>query len=89
MKNAECIIEQYRGGKLVRTFTPSTDHAYPWTMNVRGKRYRRTHGWVLSKILPTLVAGSPFMTRVVATRVIAGDSLTSRSSQQASSLQAR
>jgi hypothetical protein len=65
MKNSECTIEQYRRGKLVRTFTPTTDESYPWQMNVNGKSYRRTHGWVLSKILPTLVEGSPFVTRVV------------------------
>lgn len=65
MKNAECIIEQYRGGKLVRSFTPTLDQNYPWSMNVNGKSYRRTHGWVLSKILPTLVEGSQFTTKVV------------------------
>lgn len=65
MKNSECIIEQYRRGKRVRTFTPTTDQNYPWSMHVNGKRYRRTHGWVLSKILPTLVEGSAVVTRVV------------------------
>jgi hypothetical protein len=65
MKNSECTIEQYRRGKLVRSFTPATDQRYPWNMNVNGKSYRRTHGWVLSKILPTLVEGSQFVTRVV------------------------
>lgn len=65
MKNAECIIEQYRSGKLVRSFTPTLDQNYPWSMNVNGKSYRRTHGWVLSKILPTLVEGSQFTTKVV------------------------
>lgn len=65
MKNSECTIEQYRGGKLVRSFTPTTDKTYAWNMNVNGKSYRRTHGWVLSKILPTLVDGSPFATKVV------------------------
>jgi len=65
MKNSECIIEQYRGDRLVRSFTPSEDQKYPWNMNVNGKIYPRTHGWVLSKILPTLVDGSRFTTRVI------------------------
>jgi hypothetical protein len=65
MKNSECIIEQYRGGKLVRSFTPTGDTTLPWRMNVNGKSYLRTNGWVLSKILPTLVEGSPFTTKVV------------------------
>lgn len=65
MKNSECIIEQYRGKKLVRTFTPTDDQAYPWRMEANGKSYLRTNGWVLSKILPTLVDGSQFRTRVV------------------------
>jgi hypothetical protein len=65
MKNAACIIEQYRGDKLVRSFTPAEDPRYPWIMNVNGKRYRRTNGWVLSKILPTLVDGAQFTTRVI------------------------
>lgn len=65
MKNSECIIEQYRGDKLVRTFTPSEDQSRPWRMNANGKSYLRTNGWVLSKILPTLVEGSRFTTRVV------------------------
>ncbi len=65
MKNSECIIEQYRGGKLVRAFTPAPDKAYPWSMRANGKSYRRTSGWVLSKILPTLVEGSRFKTVVV------------------------
>lgn len=65
MKNSECVIEQYRGGKLVRTFTPAQDKAYPWRMGVNGKSYPRTSGWVLSKILPTLVEGSRFKTKVV------------------------
>lgn len=60
MKNCECIIEQYRGGKLVRSFIPTEDEAWPWNMNVNGKTYRKTNGWVLSKILPTLVEGAPF-----------------------------
>ncbi len=68
MKNSECIIEQYRGGKLVRTFTPAADKAYPWSMLVNGRSYPRTSGWVLSKILPTLVEGSRFKTIVVPTR---------------------
>lgn len=65
MKNSECIIEQYRGGKLVRSFTPAPDKAYPWSMRANGKSYPRTSGWVLSKILPTLVAESRFKTIVV------------------------
>ena len=65
MKNSECVIQQYRAGKLVRTFTPSDDVAQPWRMNVGDKIYMRTNGWVLSKILPTLVEGSPVTTRVV------------------------
>jgi hypothetical protein len=65
MKNSECVIEQYRGGKLVRSFTPTEDQSYPWNMNVNGKSYLRTSGWVLSKILPTLVEGSQFTTKVV------------------------
>ena len=66
MKNCEFIIEQYRGDKLVRSFTPTGNEAWPWSMNVCGKRYLRTNGWVLSKILPTLVEGSRFRTKVVA-----------------------
>lgn len=65
MKNSECIIEQYRGDTLVRSFTPTGDQKLPWSMNVNGKAYLRTNGWVLSKILPTLVEGSPFITRVI------------------------
>lgn len=65
MKNNECIIEQYRGDKLVRTFTPTADPKLPWSMNVNGKSYLRTNGWVLSKVLPTLIEGSSFTTRVV------------------------
>jgi len=65
MKNSECIIEQYRGDTLVRTFTPSGDETRPWSMNAGGKSYLRTNGWVLSKVLPTLVEGSQFTTRVV------------------------
>lgn len=65
MKNSECIIEQYRGDKLVRSFTPTGDPALPWRMDVNGKSYLRTHGWVLSKVLPTLVEGSPVTTKVV------------------------
>jgi hypothetical protein len=72
MKNNECTIEQYRSDKLVRTFTPTDDPIWPWSMNVSGKSYLRTHGWVLSKILPTLIEGSPITTRVVATKVTAG-----------------
>lgn len=64
MKNSECTVEQYRRGKLVRSFTPTTDQSHPWIMTVNGKSYRRTHGWVLSKILPTLVEGSEIVTRV-------------------------
>jgi len=65
VKNSECTIEQYRGDKLVRSFTPTGDKTWPWRMNVNGKSYLRTNGWVLSKILPTLVEGSPFTTKVV------------------------
>ncbi len=65
MKNSECIIEQYRGDRLVRSFTPSEDQKYPWNMHVNGKVYPRTNGWVLSKILPTLVDDSKFITRVI------------------------
>lgn len=68
MKNSECIIEQYRDGKLVRSFTPIDNEAYPWSMNVNGKSYLRTNGWVLSKILPTLVEGSRIATKVVPNR---------------------
>lgn len=66
MKNSECTIEQYRGDTLVRTFTPSGDPTQPWRMNVDGKSYLRTSGWVLSKVLPTLVEGSPITTKVIA-----------------------
>lgn len=65
MKNAECIIEQHRGGKLVRRFTPTGDKALPWRMHANGKTYLRGHGWVLSKILPTLMDGSPVTTNVI------------------------
>lgn len=65
MRNNQCVIEQYRGDKLVRTFTPSGDKAFPWRMDVDGRSYLRTNGWVLSKVLPTLVDGSRFRTRVV------------------------
>ena len=66
MTTRECIIEQLRGGRLVRAFHPSGDDARPWRMHVGGKSYLRSHGWVLSKILPTLVDDSPVTTRVVA-----------------------
>lgn len=66
MKNSECIIEQYRAGKRVRTFSPTGDDALPWVMRVNGKAYLRSHGWVLSKILPTLMEGSAVTTKVVA-----------------------
>jgi len=46
MKNDEFVIEHYRGGKLVRSFEPSDDQTRPWRMNVNGKTYLRTHGWV-------------------------------------------
>lgn len=65
MKNSECIIQQYRGDRLVRSFTPTGDTTRPWRMDVSGRSYLRTNGWVLSKILPTLVEGSPFTTKVV------------------------
>lgn len=74
MKNNECIIEQYRGGKLVRAFTPTGDQALPWRMCVNGKSYPRTHGWVLSKILPTLMEHSLVTTKVVPIAVPAGAS---------------
>lgn len=64
MKNSEFVIEQYRRGRLVRSFTPSNDETRPWLMDVNGKIYLRTHGWVLSKILPTLVDGSSITTKV-------------------------
>ena len=76
MKNSDCIIEQYRGDKLLRSFTPTTDEKYPWSLNANGKTYLRTNGWVLSKILPTLVEGSPFTTKVVERKMVnseAGD----------------
>lgn len=65
MQNRDFVIEQYRGGTLVRTFSPSGDDVRPWRMEVNGKSYLRTNGWVLSKILPTLVDGSGFTTRAV------------------------
>ncbi len=65
MKNSEFIIEQFRDGKLVRSFTPTDDPTWPWSMNVSGKSYPRTNGWVLSKVLPTLVEGSRVTTKVV------------------------
>ena len=65
MRNDECIIEQYRGNTLVRSFAPSGDRNHPWTMSVNGKRYARTHAWVLSKVLATLVKGSTLTTVVV------------------------
>jgi len=65
MKNSECIIEQYRAGKLVRSFAPTDNDALPWVMRVNGKAYLRTHGWVLSKILPSLMDGSSITTKVV------------------------
>ncbi len=68
MKNREFLIEQYRGAKLVRTFSPTGDRVWPWNMNVNGKSFQRTNGWVLSKILPTLVEGSPFRTKAVPRR---------------------
>ncbi len=65
MKLDECVIEQYRGDKLVRVFVPSGDEARPWRMVVNGKSYLRTNGWVLSKVLPTLADGSQVVTKVV------------------------
>ena len=65
MKNSEFIIEQYLGNKLVRSFTPTGDLTWPWNMTVSGKSYPRTNGWVLSKILPTLVEGSRVTTKAV------------------------
>ncbi len=66
MKNSDFIIEQYRGGKLVRTFMSSADSGLPWAMHANGKVYLRTHGWVLSRILPTLLDGSSVVTRTIA-----------------------
>ncbi|MDC6168727.1 hypothetical protein [Paucibacter sp. XJ19-41] len=71
MKNSECIIEQYLGGKLVRAFIPTGDQTLPWRMCVNGKSYPRTHGWVLSKILPTLIEHSLVTTKVVPMEVSA------------------
>lgn len=65
MKNSDFIIQQHRRGKLVRTFTPTADNTLPWCMNANGKTYLRTHGWVLSKILPTLTENSQITTRVI------------------------
>lgn len=65
LKNTDFIIEQYRAGKPVRVFAPSGDSALPWQMSVNGKTYLRTHGWVLSKILPTLLDGSSITTRAI------------------------
>lgn len=65
MKNSEYVIEQYRGDRLVRSFIPTGDQTWPWSMDVNGKSYLRTSGWVLSKILPTLEEGSAFTTRAV------------------------
>lgn len=65
MKIRDCRIEQFRAGKLVRTFEPSGDEDFAWRMSANGKHCARTHGWALSKVLPTLVDGSPIMTKVV------------------------
>jgi hypothetical protein len=46
MRNCDFVVEQYRGEKLVRTFSPSGDDAHPWRMNVNGKSYLRTNGWM-------------------------------------------
>lgn len=62
MKNSDFLIEQFRHGKCVRTFAPSGDRERPWAMHVNGKVYLRAHGWVLSKILPTLLDGSAVRT---------------------------
>ncbi|MGM9484914.1 hypothetical protein ACS5PN_27230 [Roseateles sp. NT4] len=77
MKNADFVIEQYRGGKLVRTFTPSGDPTLPWRMAANGKSYLRSHGWVLSKVLPTLMDASAITTKVIAAS--AADGLTGTS----------
>ena len=66
LKNRNFVVEQYRAGKLVRVFAPSGDEGRPWQMSTNGRTYLRTNGWVLSKILPTLVEGSLISTRVVA-----------------------
>ncbi len=71
MKNSDFIIEQYRGGKLVRRFVPSLDSALPWAMQVNGRVYLRTHAWVLSKILPTLSDDSTVLTRTIAATPLA------------------
>ncbi|WP_413975936.1 hypothetical protein [Stenotrophomonas acidaminiphila] len=65
MKNIDFTIEQYRGGKLMRSFIPTGDTKFPWRMEVNGKSYLRTHGWVLSKILPTLTDSSAITTRAI------------------------
>ena len=67
MKLSECVIKQYRGGKLVRSFVPTGNKDLPWRMSVNGKTYLRTHGWVMSKVLPTLVDGSLVTTKVEST----------------------
>lgn len=77
MKNSDFIIEQYRGDKLVRRFVPSGDETHPWRMHVGDKSYLRTNGWVLSKILPTLVDGSGFTTKAVPVERDAGGSVES------------
>jgi hypothetical protein len=66
MKNIDFIVAQYRAGKLVRTFVPSGEEQYPWKMLASGRIYLRTSGWVLSKILPTLLDGSSIATKVIA-----------------------
>lgn len=65
MKNSEFVIRQFRGDRLLRSFTPSGDKTHPWRMDVGDKSYLRTNGWVLSKILPTLLEGSPISTVTV------------------------
>jgi hypothetical protein len=65
LKNSDFVVEQYRAGKLVRVFVSSGDNAHSWQMHANGKTYLRTSGWVLSKILPTLMDASPITTRVI------------------------
>lgn len=77
MKNREFVIEQHRRGKLVRSFTPTGDDSRPWRMDVNGKRYMRSHGWVLSKILPTLTESSIITTIAIANNASTGQGASS------------
>ena len=69
LKNSDFIVEQYRAGKLVRVFVPSDKNGHPWEMRANGRTYLRSSGWVLSKVLPTLLDGSPITTRVITATV--------------------